>query len=729
MILCGAPRWTGLFDVTSTSNVSWSRKALLMLLILLIASAGLTTYLIAHYIQDRTALRETAFNSAETQAAAATEQINQAFDRVMTIARRLADDLSNGWQPYTTIRARLEEETLKNPDIDGLAVTFQPYLYDPEVRLYQTYTFQDKGGGFAWLDGASYDYSQPPSDEPGAPQTAWYHGPLENGAMWNEPFFATGAQKVLIEYGVPFYQINAEGERVPAGVVTIDYSLADVRDLVSGLQLGETGYGFVTAQDGTFLANPVQRLVAQSSIFEIAQQTDNLQLEQAARQALNGETTFYESADSVTGEASWVFLNPIKTTGWVFGIVLNQVEYAPDARATIQAQMSIVVAASACVFFIAALVFRVYRGGSASLWATAVTFSLFCIALIITAWVLSSSLPPGGGVRVVDQAAVDRYVESYSNSLETTSRPILIPTGILVQAIQFPDPTTVNVNGYIWGRYPRALAAGVERGYMFPDQVDNQGFVMDEVSRQVQGDTEIITWYFGVLLHQSFDTTQFPFDSRDITVRLMPRELQANVLLIPDLNSYTFTNPRLRPGLDPEVSINNWEIKSSAFHYKIVDYNTDFGIPNRALRGVAPELRFTINSQRYFLGAFIAYLLPGLVAAGMMFAYQLQERQPGNDEEIEKTLTYSAALFFVIAIVHTALRDNIAAVGLTYIEYLYVLLYFITLVVIGDSLIITFRPNWKIVHYRNNLIIKLLYWPLILGVLLVATLAIFVYNG
>jgi hypothetical protein len=199
------------------------------------------------------------------------------------------------------------------------------------------------------------------------------------------------------------------------------------------------------------------------------------------------------------------------------------------------------------------------------------------------------------------------------------------------------------------------------------------------------------------------------------------------VILVPDLDSYTLINPRLLPGLDEEVQINNWEIESSVFSFRTPVYNTDLGIIARAERTPSPELYFTINSQRNFLGPFIAYLLPGVVAAGMLFAFLLSDRRPGDREEIVSALNYAAALFFVIVVTHAALRERIAAVELTYMEYLYVLLYVAIVAVAVNTFLVVNRPDLRLLQYRNNLIPKLLYWPAFIGVLLLVTLLVFVY--
>ncbi|MAU12022.1 MAG: hypothetical protein CL607_19525 [Anaerolineaceae bacterium] len=709
------------------SWLRWPRLLAVILVTLAVILGVLLVALIAHYNSQRDQLLQQAFSSAQTQAFDAARTISSTFADVMAIASDVSFDLTTGDLPYADITERLYDEVEAHPDIDGLAITFQPFVYDPAEPLYQEYIYKTPEGTFDTLIGASYDYSQPPTDAPDSPQTAWYHGPLNNGPMWNEPFFATGAQKVLIEFGIPFYQ-EIDDERIAAGVVTIDYSVADMRDLVAGLNLGATGYGFVISPSGTILAHPVPDLVATQTIFDYAESIDNETLADASQRALAGEQVTLELVDNLTGEASWLFMEPVPMTDWALGVVLNRAEYAPDSKQTLREQTTILLVAAVLLLIAISLLVRLHRGRRRALWAVSVAFSLIGIVLIVAVWYLADLWSgPSGVIKITSQTALDSYLTNYEerSQIANGERPLRVPTGVFVQAVQFPDPMSVTVNGYIWQRYP--VDSDVPRGFSLPQRIGEEA-TLEEVHREVQDDEELIIWYIGVTLRQLFDPQRYPFDSRDVTIRLMPMALAENIVLTPDLESYALVSPGLLPGLDIDVGVNNWNMENSAFSYAEVTYNSTLGLSQRANYTQLPELRFTIAAQRYVIGPFIAYLLPGMVAAMMLFAFLVNEHDPGEKAELSEALNYAAALFFVIAVAHTALRDGIAAVGLTYLEHLYILLY-ITIIAIGlNTYVLVKQPKAWIVQYQNNLIVKLLFWPMLIGALLVSTLAVFVYG-
>lgn len=680
-----------------------------------------TIYLAYTYVSRYTQLEDEAFDAAETKAAVAAAQISVPFAELMAIADSLADELSEGVLPYDEIETRLFEIVDDRPDIDGIAITFEPFVYAPDTRLFQTYVFQQADGTFDSLVGATYDYTLPPDQTDN--DTSWYVDTIEEGAQWHEPFFATGAQDILVEYAVPFYPVGVDApEAAPAGIVTIDYTLRDVHDLIRELELGATGYGFVISGEGTFLTHPVSEFVINRSVFDI---TDgNEALTNSAETAINGRRAFVETVDPVTGQTTWYFFEPISLTGWTVGLVLAREQFLPNPHQSMRDQMTIALSAAATVFFLATTIFHMDRYRFTNFWWMSATFSILCVLLIVLAWVLTNRLDQREGIHINSPSELDRYIESLQTSVTQDDAPVQVPTGVFIQALQFPDPISVTFNGYIWQRY--STDADIQRGFALPQRIGEEA-TLEEVQREVIDGEEVIIWYVGVTLRQAYDTTRFPFDHRNIVLRLNPVDLGANVILTPDLDAYELINPRLLPGVDPQASINNWILRNSGYSYITERLNTNLGIASRQINGSTPELRFEVQAQRIYLGPFIAYLLPGMIAAAMTFGYLVSGREVGNKDEIVGVLNYAAALFFVVAVIHTALREQIAAVGITYMEHLYILLYLAIVAVAANVFVVASYPHWQIVQYQNNLMPKVLYWPIFAGGMLLSTLFIFVY--
>jgi hypothetical protein len=88
-------------------------------------------------------------------------------------------------------------------------------------------------------------------------------------------------------------------------------------------------------------------------------------------------------------------------------------------------------------------------------------------------------------------------------------------------------------------------------------------------------------------------------------------------------------------------------------------------------------------------------------------------------------LGFCAAIFFVVILDHSQLRSTIAADAVMYQEFFYFALYLAILLVAGTSLLLAAPRTFPLVARREGLVLKLLYWPLVLGFVLGVTVLIF----
>ena len=662
---------------------------------------------------------EAAARALSTKSAAA---IDDCFRGARAVAEGIVKDLSSGALPYPDIEARMRRECEARADIDGVAVSFEPFAHSPAERLYQEYVSRS-GGTLTTLKGATYDYTLPPSDAPDSPKTAWYHGPRTGGPTWNEPFLATGAGKVLIEFGAPFFRKD-EPSKV-AGVVTVDFSLGDLQDMMARLDLGDTGYGVVCTSKGTFLAHPDRAKVVHGSAFGNGDSVDP-PLQDAFRRALAGSPGVLDYQDPVTGLDVWALHQPIPSTGWALVLVLQKMEPPHRPLEGLRRWTAIALAAAGAFIAILALLVRLERGSSGALWIISLSSSACAVAVILLVWVLVWDVHRSHGVPVASRVSVERYVERHRASLTRAETLYTVPTGIEITAIKFPDASSIVVGGRIWQRYSDSIPKDVTRGFVLPQHLSEESIV--EVQERSHRDSEeVIVWRFVATLQQSFNPMHFPFDRRDIAILIHPAELEANVVLVPDLSSYRVLATRALPGLGRDRRVLNWKFQESFFSYRS-EAGSSLGLNVREGRPTVPSLYFNIAARRNYLGPFIAYLLPALVAAALAFAYLMTRRGGGTLEDLLSGLGYIAALFFVVVVTHTALRDNIGAVGITYLELVFILLYVVVGLVVFDAFAVANHPEWWMVRFRHHLPAKLLYWPLISVSLLAATLAVFVYG-
>jgi hypothetical protein len=699
----------------------WTRRALWGSFAGAVAVAlwFLLLFLQERAVRDHEGLRRA--KEAATRAAAA---IEKSFREARDIGESIAGDLSRGTLSYGAIEERMRKDCAARADINGIAVTFQPFAYDPGLRLYQEYVFRKPDGTLDILKGATYDYSQAPSENPGGPKTAWFHTPLQQGPLWMEPFLATGAGDTLIEYGTTFRKTNDAA--AAAGVVTVDFSLRDLQLLVARLELGTTGYGMVFTSKGTFIAHPDRDQVIHGSI-ERAEALLDPGVQAAAKAALAGKASSLPHLDPVTGVEGWVLFEPIPSTGWVLGLSLQKDDETMAPLEMQERLTELALAASLALLLGIALLVRVERGTEAGLWTVSNALSALCWGLILLTWILAWDSRRTSGSAIATRTSIERVFERHRASLTRQEECHTVPTGLELTSVRFPDAGSVTLGGHVWQRWPKSAPPSVRRGFSLPQLVAEEVLV-EEVQRIDRGAEELIVWRVVATLQQSFDPRLYPFDRRDVSVKIRPAEVAANVVLTPDLESYPMLAPRALPGLARGLRVSNWHFQESFFSFKADGASSSLGLREGTNRAATPSLHFNVAARRHYLGPFIAYLLPALVAAGLTFAFLMSRSEAETPGDLLNGLSYIAALFFVIVVAHSALRENINAVSITYLEHLFIELYVMVGLVVLDAFAVVYAPQFWLVRWRRQLAAKLVFWPLVTGVLLASTLAVFVYS-
>jgi len=236
-------------------------------------------------------------------------------------------------------------------------------------------------------------------------------------------------------------------------------------------------------------------------------------------------------------------------------------------------------------------------------------------------------------------------------------------------------------------------------------------------------DHVLVTWRFRVTLEQDFSYQQFPFEQNDIEVAILYPDFSKNILLVPDLASYGILNPSFKPGLNTAITVPSSETISSFFTFKTIDYRTTFG--NSTPVNSYPALSFNLAVKRIYLSPFIANIIPISIVAFIMFIvlYASSNREDGRSGLTTMNVIQSSAGFlFILLLAHVNERSRIETPEIAYIELFYFSMYLmITMQTV--TLAMLFRgSSWKIFQYHDNLVLKLLFWPVLLFTWLGVTL-------
>jgi len=363
-----------------------------------------------------------------------------------------------------------------------------------------------------------------------------------------------------------------------------------------------------------------------------------------------------------------------------------------------------------------------------NLWALSSGFSILCVLTVLAIWVLLSiaAFPQGSGSPVLSQQDLDSYLAAQPAAPAEQPR-ILIPIGVFVQTIEFTTAFDPIVSGVIWQVYGPGVPQEVMRGFVLPDASDAQ---ITESYRVTRGDAQVIGWSFRATLRQSFQYDTYPFDRHFFWVRVFPADQTHNIVLTPDFAAYSSMRPQDMPGIASTFVLENWDVKQTFFSYHTEVYNTNLGIATSTRPAEYPALYYTICMSRQILTPVIIYVVPPLIALVMLFGILLlttrsQERRASAGWNSTNVLAYCAAVFFVVIVSQVNLRQQINTSGILYLDWFYLLTYCAILLVAINAVVFILASERRIIQHEDNLIAKLLYWPVLTSAMLVITVLVF----
>jgi len=364
-----------------------------------------------------------------------------------------------------------------------------------------------------------------------------------------------------------------------------------------------------------------------------------------------------------------------------------------------------------------------------SIWIVSIIVSLIFLAILLMLWFIINNRYVASVNQVSTASEIKEKVVPFEKSDAgsiRTSQVYIIPTGIFIQSFEFIKSNTVQVSGYVWQKIDKKdLAKGVIPGVIFPEASSMSN--MKKAYEDDFGTYRLIGWhFFGVSLLQNFNYSSYPFDIQSIWIRMWPRDFSHYVILIPDLESYVATKPYTVFGLESDIVKQGFEIKGTYFDMPIMHYDTSFGEPRKDLETNSLELYFNIIIKRHLINAFLIHLLPILVIWSILFAITMiisNDKQFAERVGLSTTQLFTAlaGIIFSVIIMNNNLRSNYFDQPFLYIEYFYLLTYAIIMLVSYDAYVITTKRKIQNI-FHHNLLPKTLFWPMILGCLIIITL-------
>jgi hypothetical protein len=666
------------------------------------------------------AQRDEKAQSLESTRAAALE-LDAELGRVKAAAEAVAADLSSGKATLETLPTRLRAVMLADAWLTGVNAGYRADAFS-DRRLHAPYWYRQKGD-LKYVDvGAAY---------PDYVDREWFTQGLSGQGGWVAPFYRRAGDELTALYSAPFYKPGDASK--PLGAVAAAISLDRLRDLVEGLDLGPSGFGALTNPDGVYLYHPTnEHVLAKKTLEGLARERGDASRLKMWAMIQRGESGLLAHESLTTGQKSWLVFHPVPTAGWSLQNTFVRADLAADIDGLRRRLARLACAAIAFLLALTALLVPGDERREPALWRLSLVSSALFAAGVGAMWWMGLELDEhmkSAGRVVADRATLGRVQADYAKLCADrhAEPPVFVPTGVLIESARFVDSGDVDMAGYVWQKYDDVLHAGLTRGFAFGGASEAK---ITEAYRQREGKVEIIRWSFEARVHQDLRYSEYPLDQERLEIRLRHKDLDHNVVLMPDLSSYKVLSPSALPGLSPRFSLPGWRALKSYYALSPNSDATTFGLTRTIRKEEFPALTFNLSARRNLIDAFVSNLWPVTIALIILFALQMVVT---SDEKLAAFMQTTAgrvvnicvSMFFVIAFGHIDVRRKISAQEILYIEWFYLVTYGAILWVALNSILFVRAKHISWLQKDENLIPKLLYWPLVTGTLFLASLATF----
>ncbi|MFH1468585.1 MAG: cache domain-containing protein [Pseudomonadota bacterium] len=702
--------------------MSWNRTLrLLTLLVLGLLSLASTIWQFVEYHRDHQAViggTVAALRARTKEAAVSVDKFAREVEATADgIARGLSDGTITHAQAVELLRTAVEAE----PDYYGGGVFYAPHSPAFPDQGYHGDYF-DRGRGAVQYSLVEEDYGE----------EEWYRRPLAGEAAWVEPYVCPYGQTVMITYATPIRAGGGTGE--PVGTVTIDLSVDELRAIMVELDLGEGGFPALVSRAGTYLYHPNSAFAARRETLRStsASHSDQDRLTLAERGCTS---SIIEHTSTTTGEASFLATECVGATQWSLPATFLKADLDFDTRAERHQLMRTTVGGLLSLLVASVLASGAWSGRGAvsrrRLWLLSVSSSVLLALAILSTWLIvlqTGRGVTGGGHNASTPSSLAKIERDLSerSAQSFAEPPRFIPTGLLVESMRFDGTERILLTGQIWQKLPPGSLAAVP-AFSIPGA---EGLQVEAVHRVETEAGVLARWHFQCGIALRMDPDKYPLNEGVLELALIHPDTDHNVVLVPDLESNAIFSSIPRTLLAQDVQLPGWRFTRVHTELRPIKRLTSMGT-RRSIREATPQsLVYSVPVHRLFLNSFISHLTPLIVVALLLFIMlaittnheKLKDKlNPG----VATTLSLSAGLFFTVVFSHIGVRQKIAAESIFYLEYFYLVMYLMLLFVPVNSIMVNVANPLYFFRHRSNLLPKLIFWPLLLGLLLGITLYVF----
>lgn len=647
------------------------------LLIILMTFTALNIYFV---IRDAYNNKEKITLIAQEKVHAAVEKIEHILRTLETAAQDLAYDLGAQRLDKDDIFTRVKRELKLHPEIYGITIAYEPYAYSPEKRLYAPYVKRTETDYEIEYLEESYDYTKQFVAPQGleAETQSWYAEPIkQRGIVRFDPYINLLPEKKLLGmFSVPFYGAQDKKKEHALGVVNVVFDMVAINKIVERLTLGSSGYAYLAGQTGALISYPIENYVInQKTIQEIAGLKGSSGLSIMTKNALEGKTGYGPYEDKTLHYRVWAYYSVVPSTQWPIFLVFAQqeLEISSSLLRHYLIWLLIIIAAMLFVLLWILAPYSFIQRWYMQLLTAIGFFILVALFIIIRSTMVIEVHQNERETIITNEVALNKYVyeaDLYAQYINDPT-PIKVPFGLSLTSIDFVNPATLEVSGYVWLKYPEKMPVNARREPQFPQAV--RAVTLKKTYEARENSMIVMGWQFTAQLAQDFNFSGYPLDLLSLRIDVEYPDDSKNIMFVPALDDYKNVLPEKMPGTYFNTVIPGFRTIKSYFSFYKEESETNLGLAAYEATSEGNYLSYNLIVERRLLYELIVFILPLFII--LLLLYALAWVAEKDWLPIMIVSGYSGLLFSTI-LLHRALRDQFPTAGILYLEYIFFMIYF-----------------------------------------------------
>jgi len=633
------------------------------------------------------ALHKNIRKAEETAVAAKTSLIQQQIDHILyttqLVIGSIVYDINFNRLEKEDIIKRLERDIQQNPFISGISITYAPYAYEKNKKLFGRYVNRTATGTEIFNLDEIYDYTSK-TIASGSFGVFYLDTLAKKGSVWINPTIETLSKKYTTACSEEFYETHDKTNKL-AGVVTVFVDMQTISNTIESIAINTSSPSYLLSNNGVFIYRPKPHTIygEKNTIINMAKLNGSaglITLWENRQKNLEKFMPFYDESIKKTKLA---FFLPIAKANWFIGLFLSKNIFLPPTLQLRHYYMMILFCLTffiICSLMVCSRLYNYMYGTYLSSLYTLLVPLIICFFLLLYISYKYQTFQGTNKIPITDQIQLDQFITEKKEIATIIHEDALIPlpTGIEINSLEIAGIQNVKISGIIWQKYDDILHKGIIPGVYFKEASGD--VTLKKIYETHIGTTKTVGWNFFILIPFYMREKLYPLDANQVSIAIEHPDVSRNILLVPDVAGYGTMQPSTLPGIISNFKLLGFDLQESFFNFETLQIKSTRGSEEFGQATSYITLKFNIILVRRIMYALLVFFLPIFIIMFAIYAFFIMGEKIKLDAF--QMLTAYTGFLLTIVFLHRALRDQTATGTIMYIEYFFFLTYFMIFVFI-----------------------------------------------